>query len=77
MEKEYQICKRCVMDTTDQDIVFDENGFCNHCTKALNNLNEHIFIDEVIKKQRLNEIVDKIKMAGTPCVRIDVASIEN
>lgn len=64
MEQEYQICKRCVMDTTDPDIVFDENGYCNHCTKALRNLNEHIFIDEVIKKQRLNEIINKIKIAG-------------
>ena len=25
MEQEYQIYKRCVMDTTDPDIVFDEN----------------------------------------------------
>jgi N-acetyl sugar amidotransferase len=33
MKKEtvYQICTRCVMDTTDPDIVFDENGVCNHC----------------------------------------------
>jgi len=33
----YQICSRCVMDTSDEDIVFDENGFCNHCTGALTN----------------------------------------
>lgn len=33
---EYQICKRCVMDTNgDPDITFDENGFCNYCTQAL------------------------------------------
>jgi N-acetyl sugar amidotransferase len=33
MKKEtvYQICSKCVMDTTDPDIVFDENGVCNHC----------------------------------------------
>lgn len=29
--KEYQICTKCVMDTTDKEIVFDENGVCNHC----------------------------------------------
>ena len=28
----YQICTRCIMDTTDPDIVFDANGWCNHCT---------------------------------------------
>lgn len=27
----YQICTRCIMDTTDPDIVFDEKGVCNHC----------------------------------------------
>lgn len=27
----YQICKCCVMDTTDEDIVFDENGVCMRC----------------------------------------------
>lgn len=28
---EYQICSRCVMDTTAHDIVFDEKGICNYC----------------------------------------------
>lgn len=28
----YQICSRCVMDTTDSDISFDERGYCHHCT---------------------------------------------
>ena len=27
----YQICKCCVMDTSDEDIVFDENGVCMRC----------------------------------------------
>jgi len=27
----YQICVRCVMDTTDPHIRFDEKGICNHC----------------------------------------------
>ncbi len=30
-KKTYQICSRCVMDTTDEDIVFDENGVCQRC----------------------------------------------
>lgn len=28
---EYQICKNCVMDTSDNKIIFDENGICDHC----------------------------------------------
>ena len=32
MENRYfQICTRCVMDTTDIEINFDQNGVCNHC----------------------------------------------
>ncbi len=27
----YQCCSRCVMDTTDPKITFDENGVCHHC----------------------------------------------
>jgi N-acetyl sugar amidotransferase len=64
MEREYQICKRCVMDTTDPDILFDNNGYCNHCTNAIKKLNEIYFIDSVIKKRRLEEIVEKIKKEG-------------
>ncbi|KXU34991.1 hypothetical protein AXE65_06555 [Ventosimonas gracilis] len=27
----YQVCTRCVMDTTDPDITFDDQGICHHC----------------------------------------------
>ncbi len=33
----YQICSRCVMDTTDPWIRFDHRGHCNHCTDFLTN----------------------------------------
>ena len=36
-ERKYQICSRCVMDTSDPWIVFDEKGVCNHCTEFLEN----------------------------------------
>lgn len=31
MNNEYKRCSCCVMDTTDPDITFDENGVCNRC----------------------------------------------
>jgi N-acetyl sugar amidotransferase len=31
MTRPYQICQRCVMDTSDPDIRFDEHGVCSHC----------------------------------------------
>lgn len=30
---EYRICSRCVMDTSDSLIAFDENGVCSHCKR--------------------------------------------
>ena len=27
----YQICSKCIMDTSDPFITFDKNGVCNHC----------------------------------------------
>jgi len=33
MERKYQICSCCVMDTTDENIVFDENGVCERCNE--------------------------------------------
>jgi len=64
MEREYQICTRCVMDTTDPDITFDENGYCNHCSDAIKRLNDIYFIDEEVKRNRLKTIVEKIKNEG-------------
>lgn len=31
MKRDYKICARCIMDTTDPDITFDEDGVCSHC----------------------------------------------
>ena len=31
--RKYQICNCCVMDTTDEDIVFDSNGVCMRCNE--------------------------------------------
>lgn len=31
MNRTYQICMRCVMDTSDWDIRFDDDGVCSHC----------------------------------------------
>lgn len=37
-KRPYQICTRCVMDTTDSKITFDENGVCDHCRNFDKNL---------------------------------------
>ena len=56
----YQICTRCVMDTTDPDIVFDENGVCNHCHNRDEMMRRSVFSGAKGKK-KIDEIVNKIK----------------
>ena len=53
------------MDTTDPDIVFDENGFCNHCTGALKLLNSYPFnLSETEKEKELKRLTTEIKESG-------------
>ena len=30
----FQVCTRCVMDTSDPEIAFDHEGVCNHCRRV-------------------------------------------
>lgn len=59
----YQICTRCVMDTTDPDIVFDENGVCNHCHTYDQNIKRNLLSDDE-GKRKIEKIVRKIKYTG-------------
>lgn len=61
--KKYQQCTRCVMDTTDPDIVFDGQGHCNHCNEYFNNIQKDVYDGERSDKQ-LAEIVKRIQAAG-------------
>ena len=63
MGKKYQTCSRCVMDTTDPDIVFDAQGICNHCHTYDEKVKRNVFPGDEGKK-RLSRIVSKIKEAG-------------
>lgn len=60
------ICNRCVMDTSDPDIVFDKQGVCNHCTTATKRIREEkpFFLTTEDKKKELNLMVERIKLEG-------------
>jgi N-acetyl sugar amidotransferase len=61
----YRICARCVMDTTDPDITFDERGFCHHCRKAEEMLlREPYCLPPEEKQRRLNDLVDQVRRDG-------------
>lgn len=65
-ENDNVICTRCVMDTTDPEIVFDEKGICNHCKQAEEKLRKSPFYqDKKVKNQLLNDIVANIKRTHT------------
>lgn len=62
-DRSYQICTRCVMDTTDQAIEFNDKGVCNHCIHY-----EEIARKKVITgksaEEKLGKIVAEIKEKG-------------
>lgn len=61
----YQICKRCVMDTTDPQIVFDEDGVCNHCKQAEKKLKSEPFCLPLEEKgKKLSSLVKEIKASA-------------
>ena len=60
MTRPYEICTKCVMDTSDPDIVFDEQGVCNHCHTHDLQIKRKVFSGEEGEK-KLKEIVDRIK----------------
>jgi len=63
MNSTYRICNRCVMDTTDPDIHFDENGHCNHCRSLLKAI-ETIKHNHKYSQENLKTIVSKIRNHG-------------
>lgn len=62
-EREYQQCSRCVMDTSDPDIQFNELGECNHCTDFLNKRIHHKYQGES-SDRAFNDLVAQMKKAG-------------
>jgi len=65
MTRSYQICTRCVMDTSAHEISFDENGVCNFCTEFLNRSAELIHLDSKSKKEKLDAFVEQVKRDGS------------
>lgn len=64
MIKPYQICTRCVMDTSVQDITFNELGVCNYCTDFLEQSKHLLDIKPAQRKLNLDKFIDDVKLAG-------------
>ena len=59
----YQICTNCVMDTTDSQITFDENGFCDHCNSFKQNVLPNWYPNDT-GKELFRKQVAQIKASG-------------
>lgn len=62
-ERAYQVCTNCVMDTTDSQIQFDDNGVCDHCNDFYDNVKPNWHTD-ARGHAELETIVKKIKEDG-------------
>lgn len=59
----YQICSRCVMDTSDPDIVFDSQGICNHCQFRDEQVKRFV-LEGKAREESLEKILGAIKKGG-------------
>lgn len=59
----YQQCTRCIMDTTDPEITFNEEGHCNHCIEYFE-LAPHFIYNGESSDRQLEATVARMKAAG-------------
>lgn len=59
----HQVCSKCVMDTTDALITFDDRGVCDHCLSFERDVLPHWHTDER-GRAALTKIVENIKKHG-------------
>lgn len=60
----HEVCTRCVMDTTANDISFDEHGVCNYCTYFEEHVNDVVFESEEERSVRRKQFIEQVKAAG-------------
>jgi aminotransferase len=58
-----KVCSNCVMDESDPEISFDEDGVCNHCITFEEETKKHWFPNEE-GAQKLSGLVQRIKNEG-------------
>jgi len=63
MSIDYKMCTKCIMDTTDPKIQFDNDGVCNHCRNYEERAQRELHYDEA-GQQKLDRLVNKIKENG-------------
>lgn len=62
-QRPYQICSRCIMDTSDPTITFDERGWCDFCRNFETNLKPNWHPGERGIRE-ITPLIEKIKQEG-------------
>lgn len=60
MDKNQTVCTRCIMDTSDPQIIFNQDGTCNHCLRYDELLGKRVYIGEEAQ-YRLDRLTTNIK----------------
>jgi len=63
MATKNKICSKCIMDYSDPDIKFNNEGICNHCLRYESLVSTRVF-DGIEGENELNSLIDKIKKEG-------------
>ena len=64
VHRTYQICNRCVMDKSAQDIYFDGNGICNYCKEFEDKLQKMQLSDPKQRYAALEKLIEKVRQDG-------------
>jgi aminotransferase len=59
----HQVCTRCVMDTSDPEIKFNEEGVCNHCIE-FDTVTQKSWFPNEEGRAKLDTILSKVKADG-------------
>ena len=61
--RKYQQCVRCVMDTSDAEISFNEHGVCNHC-RQFDETSRKEWFPNAEGARKWADMTDQIRAAG-------------
>lgn len=59
MNGKYRICSKCIMDTSDPGIMFDDRGWCDYCVGFENNIRPNWY-DDWRGEKKLNDLSKQI-----------------
>jgi N-acetyl sugar amidotransferase len=62
-EHGYQICRNCIMDTSDPNIKFDDRGWCDYCNNFEQSISPHWYAGSAAH-ERLMTMAETIKRGG-------------